>query len=172
MEGLHMSHPLAATLVSILPPLLRADGTFDLVDVRRHNVLEHDASFTRLDFRQGDNYTFQPHMFEALLADAGPEGADITLKSLARTRIRRDKEQKASGAAAMPLNLWVTKWAETVAIFHANGKPTLSREDITALYTQEQFPKSMLEYNKQRTLRGLLHDTFAVLGYVTFGLTQ
>ncbi|KAK4540457.1 hypothetical protein LTR36_009203 [Oleoguttula mirabilis] len=51
---------LADILSSIVKPVTRKDGTFTLADLRRHNVIEHDASFTRLDFRQGDNYTFQP----------------------------------------------------------------------------------------------------------------
>ena len=59
----------AASLTSTLPPLCREDGTFDLVDTRRHNEIEHDSSFTRLDFHQGDNYTFQPAMLQAMMAD-------------------------------------------------------------------------------------------------------
>ena len=57
---LHMSSPLASSLANMLKQVTRADGTFDLVDVRKHNVLEHDASFTRHDAIQGDNFTFQP----------------------------------------------------------------------------------------------------------------
>lgn len=57
---LHMSSPLASSLANMLKQISRADGSFDLVDVRKHNVLEHDASFTRHDIIQGDNFTFQP----------------------------------------------------------------------------------------------------------------
>jgi len=55
-----MSGTVAHALANTLRPVTRKDGTFDLVDVRTHNVVEHDRSLTRLDFRQGDNYTFQP----------------------------------------------------------------------------------------------------------------
>jgi len=61
MEALHMSGTVAHSLANTLKPIVRKDGTFDLVDTRMHNVVEHDRSLTRLDFRQGDNYTMQPH---------------------------------------------------------------------------------------------------------------
>jgi hypothetical protein len=89
MAALHMDKALASALTRSLHQLRRGDGTFDLCDMRRHNVLEHDASFTRLDFRQGDNYTFQPPMFYALLEDA--EGGPVSIETLARTFNRRRK---------------------------------------------------------------------------------
>jgi len=103
MTALHMDKLAAASLTSSLPPLCRKDGTFDLVDTRRHNVIEHDSSFTRLDFHQGDNYTFRPEMLQAMIDDA--DGGPVTLRSLAKTFIRRDKESRASGAPRLPLNL-------------------------------------------------------------------
>jgi hypothetical protein len=104
MTQLHMSKTAAKSLTSALPPLLRKDGTFDLVDLRRHGVIEHDASLTRLDFHQGDNYTFQPDMLEALIQDA--DGGDVTLRTLAKTFIRRNKESRAAGAPRLGLKLW------------------------------------------------------------------
>ena len=55
-----MTGTVAHTLALQLKPVLRKDGTFDLIDARTHNVVEHDRSMTRLDFRHGDNYTMQP----------------------------------------------------------------------------------------------------------------
>lgn len=66
-----MEKALASSITHPLRPLLRKDGTFDRVLMRRHNIIEHDASFTRLDFREGDNYNFQPRLFRAILDDAG-----------------------------------------------------------------------------------------------------
>ena len=60
MVALHMSGTVAHSLANTLKPVVRKDGTFDLVDARKHNVVEHDRSLTRLDFRQGDNYSLQP----------------------------------------------------------------------------------------------------------------
>lgn len=60
MEAVHMTGTVAHALADTMKPVLREDGTFDLSDSRMHNVLEHDTSLTRLDFRQGDNFTMQP----------------------------------------------------------------------------------------------------------------
>ncbi len=60
MVALHMSGTVAHALADTLKPVLRADGTWDLADARKHDVVEHDRSLTRLDFRQGDNYSLQP----------------------------------------------------------------------------------------------------------------
>jgi len=60
MVALHMTSTVAGALANAIKPLVRDDGTFDLVDTRMHNLVEHDRSFTRLDFRHGDNYTMQP----------------------------------------------------------------------------------------------------------------
>ena len=57
----------ADVLTSVVKQITRDDGTFTLVDLRQHDAVEHDASFTRLDSRQGDNYTFQPAMLDAML---------------------------------------------------------------------------------------------------------
>jgi hypothetical protein len=60
MVALHMTGTVAHSLANSLKPVLREDGTFDLSDARMHNVVEHDRSLTRLDFRQGDHYSLQP----------------------------------------------------------------------------------------------------------------
>lgn len=112
MTALHMTKSAAKSLTSSLPPLLRKDGTFDLVTLRRHNVIEHDASLTRLDFHQGDNYTFQPQMLEALIQDA--DGKDVTLRSLAKSFLRRTKESRAAGAPRLGLKLWFITVLQTV----------------------------------------------------------
>ncbi|KAK0717743.1 hypothetical protein B0T26DRAFT_626537, partial [Lasiosphaeria miniovina] len=68
MTALHMDGVLAHTLAPQLKPFRHTKTkTFDLADMRRHGVVERDVSFTRLDFRHGDNYTFQPAMFDTML---------------------------------------------------------------------------------------------------------
>ena len=107
IQHLHMTKLLATSLTNALKPLVRKDGTFDLVDTRKHNMIEHDNSFTRHDEWQGDNYTFQPDMFQAMLDDAG--GGALTLRTLAKSFIRRDKESKAAGAPKLSLKLWFVR---------------------------------------------------------------
>ncbi|THY97343.1 Cloroperoxidase [Aureobasidium pullulans] len=142
--SLHMEKSLASSITRPLRPLLRKDGTFDLVLMRQHNVIEHDASFTRLDFREGDNYNLQPRLFRAMLDDAG--NGPITISSLAKTYIRRNKESRA--AAKM------------------GGK--LDREVLRAFYEEERFPEVILENGEERTLVGLVGFAVALLFCVVF----
>jgi len=166
MTGLHMSSTLASTLAHTLRPLCRADGTFDLHDMRKHNVLEHDRSFTRFDFRQGDNYTFQPAMFQALLDDA--EGGPITIQTLAKTYVRRKKECKRSGAPSLPFTLWGVNLIQTVSFYHTAAMSTLSKETMTTFYVEERFPDAILQNPKKRTLLGLVWNTVILLKYIVF----
>jgi len=166
MAGLHMSSTLASTLAHALRPVCRADGTFDLYDMRKHNVVEHDRSFTRLDFRQGDNYTFQPAMFQALLDDA--EGGPITIQTLAKTYVRRKKECKRSGAPSLSLTLWGVNLIQTVSFYHTAAMNPLTKETMTTFYVEERFPDAILQNPKKRTLPGLIWDTVVLLTYIVF----
>jgi len=166
--ALHMDWLAAASLCSSLPPLVRKDGTFDLVDTRRHNVIEHDSSFTRLDFHQGDNYTFQPYMLDAMLDDA--DGGPITHRSLAKTFIRRDKESQAAGAPKLPLNLWFVRVLQAVgSVNTAQTGGILTKEVAYAIFAEERFPEVVLENPKKRTIFTLLGNALAMMRYVIFG---
>jgi len=158
----------ADVFASIVKPILHKDGTFTLVDLRRHNAIEHDASFTRLDYRQGDNYTFQPAMFQALLADAN--GGPITKDSLARTRVRRDKEEKQAGHGAgltffSDPKLWITMWSQTCVLLQTFGE-RISVDDITMFYEQEKLPEWWLQDasagRRRMTFVGQLRDIAGV----------
>jgi hypothetical protein len=168
---LHMTPLAAKALTTSLPPLLRKDGTFDLVDTRRHNVIEHDSSFTRLDFHQtGDAYTFQPAMLDALLADA--HGGPVTLRTLARTFIRRDKESRAAGAPKLPLKLWFVRTLQAVgslntALGTVGGN--MEREVVEAIFREERFPDVVLDNPKKRTVFTLLGNALGMIWYVVIG---
>lgn len=168
MTALHMSKLAARSLTSSLKPLLHKDGTFDLVDTRRHNVIEHDSSFTRLDFHQGDNYTFRPEMLEDMIADA--DGGPVTLKSLAKTFIRRGKESRAAGAPRLPLNLWFVRVLQAVGVMNtAQTGGVLTREVLEAVFAEERFPDIILNNPKPRTILTLLGNALGMMRYVIFG---
>lgn len=135
--------------------------------MRRHNVIEHDASFTRLDFRQGDNYSFQHALFQALLADANDR--DVTVKTLARTYVRRRKESKAAGSPSLPVNLWFVNLLQSVSFLNtAQTGGKLSKEIMVTFYTEERFPEEILKNEKPRTLFGLMGSAFLLLLYTIF----
>lgn len=170
MTTLHMSKACAASLTMSLRPLLRKDGTFDMVDLRRHNVIEHDASFTRLDYHQGDNYTFQPDMLQAMIDDA--EGGPVTLRSLAKTYIRRDKESRAAGAPKLPLNLWFVRILQATGVVNTTAQVggILTKEILQAVYAEERFPDVILDNPKTRTIFTMLGNSLGMMRYVVFGL--
>jgi len=174
MTALHMSKLAAASLTHALKPLCRKDGTLDLVDTRRHNVIEHDSSFTRLDFHQGDNYTFQPDMLQAMLDDAN--GGPLTRRSLAKTFIRRSKESRAAGAPRLPLNLWFVRMLQAVGVLNTAqlggggffGGP-LTKDVLEAIFAEERFPDVVLNNPKQRTLFTLLGNAVGMMWFVVTG---
>ncbi len=174
MTALYMSKIAAAALTHSLPPLCRKDGTFDLVDTRRHNVIEHDSSFTRLDFHQGDNWTFQPDMLQAMLDDAN--GGPVTRRSLAKTFIRRDKESRAAGAPKLPINLWFVRTLQAVGVMNTAqlagggwlGGP-LTKEVLEAMFAEERFPDVILDNPKKRTVFTLLGNALGLMWYVITG---
>jgi len=165
MTTLHMNKTLASALTRSLRPLLHRDNTFDLVDMRRHDVIEHDASFTRFDFRQGDNYTFQPVLYQALLADA--DGGPVTVKTLAKTYVRRRKESRMAGSPSLPINLWFVNLLQTVSFLNtAKTGGKISQEMMDTFYIEERFPEGILENTKPRTLFGLVGNAALLLFYV------
>jgi hypothetical protein len=140
MAGYNMSHPLATFLTSIILPSVGKPGatTFDLTDLRKHNAIEHDVSLTRHDFAQGDNYTLQPVMLEALLKDAGDGPA--TAKTIAKSRIRRTKESKLTGVPKLSLKLVfvsVFNWGSALLVLGPSGIPN---EDLTTFLAEERSP--------------------------------
>ncbi|KAG9725068.1 Cloroperoxidase, partial [Aureobasidium melanogenum] len=162
VTALHMDKALATAITNPLRSLLRKDGTFDLVLMRQHNVIEHDASFTRLDFREGDNYNFQPTLFRRMLDDA--DGGPVTISSLARTYVRRNKESRDAGAPALPWNLWFVNLLQSVSLMNtAKMGGELSREVMTTFYEEERFPEEILENRETRTLIGLVGYAMSLL---------
>ncbi|KAL8751649.1 MAG: hypothetical protein Q9199_006272 [Rusavskia elegans] len=165
MTALHMDKLAARSLTRALPPLCRPDGTFDLIDLRRHNVIEHDSSFTRLDFHQGDNYTFQPAMLQAMIDDA--DGGPVTLRSLAKTFIRRNKESRATGAPRLPVGLWFIRLFQAVGVMNiAQTGGVLTKELLEAVFAEERFPDVILNNPKPRTVFTLLGNALGMLRYV------
>ncbi|KAG4440477.1 hypothetical protein IFR05_004012 [Cadophora sp. M221] len=166
-SALHFNGPLASSLTRSLKPLVRKDGTFDLFDMRRHDVLEHDRSVTRFDFRQGDNNTFQPALFEALLADA--DGGPVTIKSLAKTYNRRKKESKAAGSPNLPLHLWFVNLLQTVSLLNtAQTGDVLQKDLLVEFYTEERIPDVILQNQTTRTLFGLVSKALSLLFHTIF----
>jgi len=167
MVSLHQTKALASSIARPLNQILRSDGTFDLFDMRRHNVIEHDASMTRLDSRQGDNYTFQPAMLQAMFDDA--HGGPVTVKTLARSYNRRKKERKADGGVSLPWNLWFVNVVQTISFLNtADTGGKLTQDVMKTFYEEEKIPDVIMDNDKTRTLKGLMIFAFKLIFYAAF----
>jgi len=91
----------------------------NLSDLNKHDIIEHDASLTRLDAKQGDNHSVQRALLDALIADAGPNATYITVESLAKTRSRRETESKAAGSPGLGAKANTLAYGETALLLQA-----------------------------------------------------
>jgi len=162
MAGYNMSYPLAAFLTSIILPSVGKPGatTFDLADLRKHDAIEHDVSLTRHDFAQGDNYTLQPDMLQALLNDTGDGPA--TAKTFGKSRIRRTKESESAGVPKLSVKLVfvsVFNWGSALLVLGPSGIP---KEDLTTFFTEERSPLD-LPLERHLTLFNYFWQGFRVL---------
>jgi cytochrome bd-type quinol oxidase subunit 1 len=165
MTALHQDKALASAIARPLNQILRPDGTFDLFEMRRHNVIEHDASMTRLDARQGDNYTFQPAMLQAMFDDA--HGGSLTVQTLAKSYNHRKRERKADGGAHMPWNLWFVNIIQTVSFLNtADTGGRLEQDVVKTFYEEERIPTVILNNYNTRTSTGLFVYAFELLYYI------
>ncbi|KAM7217632.1 putative sterigmatocystin biosynthesis peroxidase stcC [Rhypophila decipiens] len=156
IKSLHHSPLLAHTLAMQLKPLCNFDGTFNLPDMRRHNVVERDVSFTRFDFRHGDNYTFQPSLFEKMVADTA--GGPTTVSTLAKTYRRRTNEEKEDGAEGLGFRLYFVSLVQTVSFLHSADLKghEMSEELLRQFFEEERFPDAVIRNEKIRGLFGLV----------------
>ncbi|KJZ77187.1 hypothetical protein HIM_03508 [Hirsutella minnesotensis 3608] len=167
-EALSMTPALAALTSRQLHKIVRPDGTFYLTDLRQHGVIEHDRSLTRLDYRQGDNYSLQPAMLHALLDDA--RGSSLTVKSLAQSYNRRAKEHRESGGDRLTVEMWFVNLIQTVSFFNvAQSGGLLSKEAVEAFYGEERLPGEVLSNKRRRTLPGLFTNVLKLLYHIYMG---
>lgn len=151
---LRMSGTLSNVLVSAVVQVINSKpnrSTFDLQDLSIHGLLEHDASLTRLDLRDGDNVQFQPELFELMLADAAHGHVDksqaneddsYTIQDIARTRARRTREHRESNAPPVPLMSKLASFLEAAAVpvCLGGGKINISLTEMKTLFTEEKLP--------------------------------
>ena len=60
--------------------------TFNLDDLNKHGVIEHDGSLSRKDTAQGDNHTFAPEVWAIVAAHFGTDQQTISIETAAAAR--------------------------------------------------------------------------------------
>jgi hypothetical protein len=126
-----------------------------LKDLSKHNVIEHDASLSRLDEKEGDNNSVQPKLVKAFLDDG--EGDFVTVKSIAKTRARRERESKAAGSPPLGAKGMQLAYGEAALLLqtlgHLGGKDGYyaPKSAVRAWVEFERLPKGWSKPPKQIT---------------------
>jgi hypothetical protein len=117
-----------------------ATSTVDLADFDKHDAIEHDGSLTRLDFSQGDNHSFQPGMLAKLLADSNTDF--LTIDSLAKSRVRIEKDLAARGAPELSEKGHFLAYGESALILQTFGQATnqAPKKAVSSWFTEERLP--------------------------------
>ena len=107
-------------------------------------------------------------MLQAMIDDA--DGGDVTLRTLAKTFIRRDKESRAAGAPKLPLNLWFVRVLQSVGVMNtAQTGGVLTKEVLHAVFAEERFPDVIINNPKPRTIFTLLGNALGIMWYIIVG---
>ncbi|KAF8320694.1 Cloroperoxidase [Clavulina sp. PMI_390] len=91
-EVYNISTPLAASLAFEAVFLCGNGMTVDMHQLRKHNVIEHDASLSRRDVVLGDAWTIDRKLVRDMETPAdGQTHAGLTFTDIARVRVKREK---------------------------------------------------------------------------------
>lgn len=168
-EVLHMSTGLAWLLSLPARDFLKPDGTYDLTDLREHNKIEHDFSYTRLNHSTGDNFSFQPSMLRTII-EVDARGGAVDLRSIARMYNRRHREEREKGTPRPTWRLFFVGLSQTVSFMSTSGLGNrLEKEVLWEFFGEEKWPDVILQNTKTRTLLGQLWRMAVVWFWVVFG---
>ncbi|KAL9041544.1 MAG: hypothetical protein Q9180_001207 [Flavoplaca navasiana] len=142
------------------PDQVDAEGCpcVDLDQLGRHNVIEHDVSWTRRDAAQGDNATVQKNLVEKMMASAS-DGKAVDTNDFAKLRRQRLQEQRKDNPEVrygMLQHLSACgEIAFVQALFGGGKQKKVPIEYIEALYLEERLPLEEGWTKKRRWLPGI-----------------
>ncbi len=102
-----------------------------------------------------------------MLDDAGD--GPVTLKTMAKTYVRRKKEHEESFGQPLGFRLWFVNLLITVGFINVETTGHPSRKQMEQFYTEERFDDYILENPEPRTLYGLVSKALVLVWYVNFG---
>ena len=117
-------------------------GRLSLAALREHNKIEHDMSLTRQDAYFGDDWTFDPDLFQNMLSHSF-YGTVLTIEELGRFRQERYQQCKRDDPE---LKFGVKE--EAAALFEAsalialfgNDDKTISLDVLRSIFADEKLP--------------------------------
>lgn len=123
--------------------------SINLDDLSKHEAIEHDASLSRDDANSGDNHSFQPALFQALLDDA--PGDFLTTESIAKSRARREKDSLSKGNPKLGIKQSTLAYGEAALLLQTLGKQEegtnwkIKKGDAKAWFGEEKLPQGYLK---------------------------
>lgn len=143
VKRMGVSSPAANVLALGAFPKLTVDGKLDLDNLKTHNVIEHDASLTRVDAALSNNHQriFNATRFQKLLTFS-KDGKSLTLEDLARARTYFNQDSEKNN----PQYTWNTQLSfnakgEAIALTNVLGRNNaISIEYAKSFFEQEKFP--------------------------------
>ncbi len=141
------------------------DGNLlDLADLRLHGFIEHDASLTRRDARDGDATTLATPLLDQLLA-LSQDGKTITREDLAVAHQLRVLQ--SSGTERVSFKAKVLGTLETALLFAVLSRDgVIALPDLVAFLRDERIPEHLTPQKVGRTLLVGTAAAIAVMGHV------
>jgi hypothetical protein len=105
-------------------------------------------------------------VLEAMLDDA--EGGPLTLKTLSRTYLRRQREHKETNGEPLGIRMRFVSLLIAVGFINAETTGHPSPEHVRTFYTEERLEDYILENSEPRSLRGLLWKAVILQWHMLF----
>jgi hypothetical protein len=102
-----------------------------------------------------------------MIADA--DGADLSLRSIAKSWVRRAKEHKETGGEGLGLRMGFVNLLITVGFVNAEATGHPTAVNTRTFYTEERLLPYVLENPEPRTLSGLLWKAVKMVWFANVG---
>ncbi|CVK95124.1 related to chloroperoxidase [Fusarium mangiferae] len=134
--------PAATTLVGTKALTTGNNGTFNLDDLNKHGVIEHDGSLSRADIFFGDNHSFN----ETIWAATASHFTEPTISIATAAKARKDRLKAAEAANpefSLPADLQQFSFIETalyLSVFGNLNDGNAKTEWVKTLFQEERLP--------------------------------
>ncbi|KAF2218209.1 Chloroperoxidase [Elsinoe ampelina] len=121
------------------------NNTFNLDDLSKHNVIEHDGSLSRADIYTGDNYSFNRRIWASVTRFFTEEKISIETAASARAARLRDARRRNPEFNLTAVGMQFSR-VETALYLVVFGDPVLGNADrgqVEYLFRKERLPTKL-----------------------------
>jgi len=146
--------------------------TFDLDQLDKHGLIEHDVSLSRNDVAFGDNHTFNKEIWEAVMATYGDD-TETNFETVSRARYNRMAAAKKTHADAKKdfqysIKEFVLSYGESALFLGILGSPKEGKiplEYLRVLFQEERVPynEGWRPVEKPLTQMDMTHLIFSLI---------